>query len=248
MCPRSETVLTVDRFALPTGSALETVRQALNAHGYVHLRQVVPSTLVERLTSELEAAAAVPSPRAAADFLRDARGKVVCGFGVDKYNDFIYDLARRPEVLAFASGLVSSGVIPLKAEYFAKPGPGAAAVPPHQDQAFHNSHFDDEMALALWCPLTPIGLGDSPLEFGRPAVAPWRLLPHLPHDSPGCDLRLSVAAYPEHFIPVPVRPGDLIVYHAYAVHRTAAKAGSAPWKAFVMNFRSSPYRALPDRQ
>lgn len=236
MSPRSNR-----EFYLPAGPELEGAAEQLYREGFVLLKQVLPVALIKELQDELELVSGAVAEDSRAMISFDADDEVLSLHGLDKYSEMVFDVTREPALIGLAEGLLRQPAIPFLTEYFAKPSAGAAATPPHQDQVFYNSHFDDELAITFWCPLTEVTLDDAPLEYGRPATDLWNLLPHGASSAPNFSRELA-EGFPPSYVPVPASPGDIVVHHAFAVHRTRVKSGEGPRQAFAMNFRSSPVR------
>lgn len=228
-----------------TDSEVEQARTALFSAGYCHLRQVLPALVVETLAREVRrlSAKAVSERRQTGWFYNDD-GELVGAQNLDQFSDEIFRLARTRGLTELAERLVGGGrCVPFLTEYFGKPARRSTPTPTHQDQVFYRRFFDGELGLTLWCPLIDIGPADAPLEYAVPNAMPGQYLEHGDSDTFGAEI-----TNPERFTfrTVTASSGDIIVHHAYSIHRSAPNtSGSTDRAAVAFSYRTSQVRTWP---
>lgn len=214
------------------------------SEGHSVFRGVLPDALVAALRAEFFQVADRARKTDPASLATDECGKVMSIGGLDRLSELIFDLARHEGLLAIVTFLLGRGVLPFRIEYVAGVSE-RLAIPAHQDQAVFETHFDDELAVTLWCPLTrPWG---APLEYGTPApplvAAPGALLPHRPYPTRVERFSHRLVSDPStRFQPVDVAPGDILIHHAYAIYRSVADGRNRDQLALTINYRTSPFR------
>jgi hypothetical protein len=204
---------------------------------------------VAALRAEFAAAADLARGIEPASLATGEGGEVLWMGGLDRFSELVFDLARHESLLVLVTALLGRGALPFRADFLADAG-ARSTIPPHQDQAGFQEHFDDELAVTLWCPLT--GPPAAPLEYGVPAPAPGSLLPHRPYPIGVERFRHQLVSDPStSYEPVEVGPGDILVHHACAVYRGAGVAGGAAsgegspppgGLVLALNYRTSPFR------
>ena len=219
-------------------------RRSLLDKGYVVFEKLLDPDGVARVLEELQQIMNRPYGSDDCTVLRDEHGFVAVMNGLDKASDFLFDLARRPELLSMAEGLLAKRVVPLHTEYFAKPplrpsNESPVLFPSHQDHAFYHNHFGNEMAISVWIALDDVTVERGAVEFGSPAQI--RLLPHRNSAYFGFGQEL-VDEDGFTFEPVPVPRGGALIHHSFAVHRSGSNRTPNLRRAVVFNYRGSDFR------
>jgi hypothetical protein len=228
-----------------TDTEVEVARTALFSAGYCHLRQVLPAPVLGTLSREVRRLSenAVTERRQTGWFYNDD-GDLVGAQNLDQFSDEIFRLARTRGLTAIAERLVGGArCVPFLTEYFGKPARRSAPTPTHQDQVFYRRFFDGELGITLWCPLVDIGPADAPLEYAAPNAVPGQYLEHGDSDTFGAEI-----ANPGRFTfrTVTAARGDIVVHHAYSIHRSAANtSGSRDRAAVAFSYRTSQVRTWP---
>lgn len=220
---------------------LERARSHLWTHGWTVIQQVVPPTVLEALTEEVDRLLSSVPLGVRSTSATDDRGQALVMNGLDARSEFLFDLSRTERFLGLAQTLLGKAAIPIHTEYFGKPGRGAEPTPPHQDQVFYENHFDDEPAITIWTPLQDVVDGGGALEYGTPCPPPRDLLPHRKSTSIDFGAELEDAS-PYAFVPVPVPRGACLVHHSYVVHRSGATMRDRARHVVAFNYRGSSYR------
>jgi hypothetical protein len=227
--------------AIPSGEALRRARDQLWRDGWTLLPDVVPAPVVDALNGEANRLLAEVRPGVERQSATDEDGGVLVMNSLDAHSELLFDFARTDAFLRLAEVMLGKAPMPVHSEYFGKPGAGAEPTPPHQDQVFYESHFNDEPAITFWIPLQDVLLGEGAMEYGSPCPAPGKLLPHRKSAAVEFGAQLvDAAGYT--FTPVPVPRGGCIVHHSYAVHRSGPMTGSRPRRVLAFNYRGSSYR------
>jgi hypothetical protein len=224
----------------PTADRPELAARMLST-GRVLLPGVLPMDAVDELDRLLMDLAAAADPADGKTVVLDAHGRVGSVHGLDRHSEEVFDLARHPDLRQLAVDLLGRRVAPFLTETYQHPA-SAAARPPHQDQAFRQEHFDDEVAVGFWIPLTPITADDAPPEFARPCPQPYDLLPHRELGDRVFDEKELRADPSELYDAVLAEPGDLLAYHAYAIWRVRPGQPGRPRRVFTSHYRTSPER------
>lgn len=214
-------------------------RKALLDDGYLVLPEFLDDDGVAVLIAEIDTLINEHDPGRGYLMLRDANGFPVAMNRMDRVSDLLFDLAREPALIDVASVLLDKPAISLHTEYFAKAATQGPAVPAHQDHAFYEAHFAEELAVSLWVALDEVTEDGSALEYAT--KSPFHLLPHRPSPAPDFDYELADPAGLE-FRPVAVRRGGCIAFHSFAIHRVSPNRSGRPRRALVFNYRGSPYR------
>lgn len=227
--------------AVPPDDILQTARDELWGQGWTLLPRVLPSPLIDALTSEVDRLLAEVPTGVGSRSATDDGGGVLTMNGLDGRSELLFDLARSEALLGMAEFLLAKAAMPIHIEYFGKPRAGAAATPPHQDQIFYQDHFNDEPAITFWLPLHKVAVGHGVLEYGSPCPPQGCLLPH--RSSAAIDFGAELVdptAYT--YVPAPVPRGGCLVHHSYVVHRSGPMAYDRPRQVFAFNYRGSSYR------
>src|SRR5690606_39873842 len=82
-------------------------------------------------------------------FSRDWSSDVCSSDLIDNISDYFYDFARHSYFSKLSEIFLNKKTTVLFCEYFNKSSLNGSFSPPHQDQAYYNEHFSDELALAF---------------------------------------------------------------------------------------------------
>ena len=158
---------------------------------------------------------------------------------VDKVSDLLFDVARGPAIMGAAEKALGGPVVPLHAEFFAKPPDSDFVSPPHQDQIFYQSHFADELAVVVWIALTEVTLDAAPLQYYSPPNL--ELLPHATSGHGDFDYELETPP-PGTPTSVALNAGDAVIHHAFVIHQAARNRSPDARIAIGFNYRTSEWR------
>ena len=212
------------------------LRHALNRDGYVVARSVLPAAAVETVLSECRgvlrlqaerhriAGAAKEGPdfdSVLADLFRASMGSYLAAAKLTQYLPSLHRLGADGPVLDLVRALgidrpviSTRPVVHIVSEDLKVPG-GYHRTPPHQDWRSVQGSVD---ALVAWVPLVPVDARSNALEVA-PGSHRLGLLPTVPHPfgTSVSDPRIADDA----FVPIDVKPGDVVVFSMLLVHRTA---------------------------
>ena len=166
--------------------------------------------------------------------------------GFEVAGELVDELVALDPLLTLARALLGVECVPVRTEYFGSPGRITGPGPARQDQAFHAREVTGELTVTLWCPLFDVGADDGVREYAFPNAVPGQLLEHVDPPAPGA---CSELPNPERFTfrPVPLRCGDIVAHHAYAVHRSGPNRSGRHGGAVALSYRSSAHRMWPPR-
>lgn len=153
---------------------------------------------------------------------------------LDAYSEYIFDLARSVHLKDCAEDLLGGPVMSIRNAYRHAPMHHCMEAP-HQDQAFFDAHFQDELAITFWIP----AFGSAPLRmrFATPPGPVGLLLAHESVDDIHETARLTDQSELD-MKTVEVSAGECLVHHAFAVHQAVP-----PYSAFTFTYRESNYLA-----
>lgn len=213
-------------------------KSALWSNGWVVLKNFISDDLINLLDQEAKSLQEnIPEGKFPTSVTNED-GKLLVMNSLDNKSEFIFDLCRDKMFIDAAEMLCGKAVVPIHAEMFSKPQPGTPPTPPHQDQIFYEEHFDDEIAITFWCPLDNVSHGDGALEYAK--TTENRLLPHRLSDSIDFGKEI-IDSSGFQFEPVYLEKGDVVIHHAYTIHRSGRIENSRPRRAFAFNFRTSSF-------
>jgi hypothetical protein len=211
------------------------------ADGWTVLPGFLPELVLDALNAEADRLLAAAAAGVDRNFVMAPAGGVLVMSGLDARSELLFDLARTSAFMKVTEFLLEKAAMPIHIKYFGKPGRGAEATPPHQDQVFYDSHFNDERAITFWCPLQEVPVASGALQYQTPALDYGVLLPHLTSDTVDFSAEM-VDATSGDYTPVPVARGSVLVHHSYAAHRSGGMAVDAPRQVFAFSYRGSAYR------
>jgi hypothetical protein len=226
---------------VPSAETLRAARDQLWTDGWTVLSGFLPELALEALNAEADRLLAGAPAGVNRSSATDQVGGVLVMNSLDARSELLFDLARTPAFMEVAEFLLQKAVMPIHIEYFGKPGRGAKPTPPHQDQVFYNSHFNDERAITFWCPLQDVPVASGALQYRIPALEYGVFLPHRTSDTVDFGAELVDATGWDYTL-APVDRGSCLVHHSYAVHRSGGMAVDAPRRVFAFNYRGSAYR------
>jgi len=158
---------------------------------------------------------------------------------IDTPSDLFFEIARDPILLSIAEKYAKKKVTPLYVEYFNKPKFCNDWTPPHQDHAFYQDHFDDELGITFW-----IALDDCDETNGCMHMKPTNgriLLKHKPANTLGfgkqlCDEKL------QSYTSISLKSGDALIHGSFTPHYCPANKTARSRRAIAVSFRTSEYR------
>ena len=214
-------------------------RARLREEGVIAFPRFVDDATVSTIRAEIARLIVGHGPASTYGVFRNARGSVLVANQLDRESDVLFDLARSPELLAFAADMLGMSAISLHVEFFDRPIDQPDATPPHQDQVFYREDVGCAFAVSFWIALDDLTEESGLVEYARPV--PSVLLPH--DRSPSVDFSYQLAD-PSGFSfrRVHVPRGGCIVHHSYVVHRSGTNQSGRPRWAVVFNYRGSPTR------
>lgn len=207
--------------------------------GYAAIPNFISEEGIRQLLEEIEHLAKIHTPESPFMLARNKYGDILVMNRLDKMSDYLFDLARSEKLIDLSTRMIGKAVIPLHVEYFSKPASNSTATPPHQDQIFYNSHFDDELAISFWIALDDVEHDSGALEYAT--NLPNTVHPHVKSPSIDFDYELADADTYE-FTRVPIRRGDCIAHSSYAIHKTQVNTSGKIRRAIAFNYRGSSYR------
>lgn len=158
---------------------------------------------------------------------------------IDTPSNLIFDCARHPTFVSLAEFFARKRVTPLYAEYFNKPPRSNLPSPLHQDHAFYNEHFPDELGVTFW-----IALEDCNPSNGCMHVRPQseRILhPHRKSQVPGFAYELENQDLKD-LVAVPLKAGDVLLHGSFTPHYCPPNKSRRSRMALAISFRTSEYR------
>jgi len=167
-------------------------------------------------------------------------------FRMAVHDEFFKNLASHPKLVAIAKSLVGEDVKLLQSMALVKP-PGTGQKRWHQDNAYFRLHPNKVMA--FWIALDP-----SMVENGCMHVVPGShkkgVVPHAvpPEIIANKDVRVSdrhiyytLVNLPakEEVVPLPMKPGDALVFHGELFHWTPPNVTKQPRRALQYHYATS---------
>lgn len=235
----------IERMRVPTPSELDWLHAELLCDGFAVIPAVLPRDLTNRLRDEVRT---FGHSSAAGDsaWRRDHAGPVSSWPGFGQTSELVDELVHLEPMTTLAQALLGVECVALRAEYFGTCGRTTEPTKAWQDQAFYAGHVMGELTVTLWCPLSDVGADDGGPEYASPNAVPGQLLEHVDAPSPQAGSELPD---PERFSfrPVPLRCGDVVAHHAYAIRRNCPNRSGRNDGAIALSYRSSAYRTWPPR-
>lgn len=158
---------------------------------------------------------------------------------IDTPSDLIFKIGRDSLLFSIAEEIGKKKVTPMYSEYFSKPPKSKCETPVHQDQAFYEKHFNDELGITFWIALT-----DCDGNNGGMHIRPNQdrvLLPHVKSNVLGFGYQM-VDQSKDDFIEIRLNKGDALVHCAYTPHFCHPNKSSKQRRAIAITFRTSQYR------
>lgn len=208
--------------------------------GYSTISNLVTKSCVEELKEEILRLQEVAKP----DWLEKNSAKCdedryLVIRSVDTPSDMLFSFARKAELIQIVEEFAGMRVTPLYVEFFDKPPFSNLPTPPHQDHAFYNSHFPDELGVTIW-----LALDDCDEENGCMMVAPNRERQLLPHrSSPATGFGLELCDKPQDaMVPICLETGSALVHGSYTIHACNGNNSGRSRRALAFSYRTSSYR------
>jgi phytanoyl-CoA hydroxylase len=143
-------------------------------------------------------------------------------------------LARDPRVLDVVAALLGPNIMLYYSMFMMKPPRQGFAAPWHQDFAF----FVHNRARLLAC---QVYIDDSTIENGCVNVVPgshkFGLLNHFKDDVFVDHVQGDVSAYDAQAVPVPMRAGGMVIWHALTLHASAPNRSEKPRRGIVFEYK-----------
>lgn len=158
---------------------------------------------------------------------------------IDTPSDIFFSAGRSQILIDLAEIFARKSVTPLYSEYFNKPPFSNCCTPVHQDHAFYNEHFPDELGVTFWVPLE-----DCDEENGCMHVAPsvrGKLFEHVSSNALGFAYEMS-DQNTHGFSAIRLRAGDALLHDSYTPHYCPPNRSSRGRPAIAISFRTSDYR------
>lgn len=143
-------------------------------------------------------------------------------------------LARDRRILDVVEALIGPNIMLYYSMFMMKPPRQGFAAPWHQDFAF----FVHNRARLLAC---QVYIDDSTLENGCVNVVPGShklgLLNHFRGDSFADHVQGDVSEFDARAVPVPMRAGGMLIWHALTLHASAPNRSEKPRRAIVFEYK-----------
>jgi hypothetical protein len=222
---------------------LFTARAEMLDNGFFRFDHFINKRAITVFLNEVDMLARQATANNHYSVLRSAQGDVRFMKRLDNESDLFFDFARHPILLQLAESLLDKPVISLRVDYFASVGKAddRVAIPLHQDQGSFYEHFRREMALSFVIALDEDEKSGVAVEYGQPS--PIRLLKHAPSTVLGIEHELASLPRGLNFKQVQIPQGGCAVHHSFAIHRVVENKGNGLWRALILKYRGSPYRA-----
>ena len=244
-------IRSIERVRVPTPSELDWLHAELLCDGFAVIPAVLPRDLTNRLREEARIFGQVRptganGTTAAAAWRRDNAGSASTWPGFGQTSELVDELVHLEPLVTLAQALLGVECVPLRTEYFGSSGRTDEPTMAWQDQAFYAGHVQGELTVTLWCPLSDMGADDGAPEYASPNAVPGQLLEHVDAPSPQAGSELPHAERFS-FRPVPLRCGDIVAHHAYAIRRNGPNRNGRNGGAIALSYRSSACRTWPPR-
>jgi hypothetical protein len=234
---------------VPTASELDWLHAELLCDGFTVIPAVLPRDLTNRLREEVRTFAQNGANGARGrveGWRRDGAGSAPSWPGFGQTSELVDELVHLEPLVTLAQALLGVECVPLRTEYFCPSARTTEPTRPWQDQVFHVGQATGELTVTLWCPLADVGADDGGPEYASPNAVPGQLLEHVDASSPHAGSELPHAERFS-FRPVPLRCGDIVAHHAYAIRRNGPNRSGRNGGAIALSYRSSAYRTWPPR-
>jgi hypothetical protein len=208
--------------------------------GYAVIHRLLTKVEVAQLIGEVEAVRRNGDPCwLQLNSARTEGGEYLVIRSIDIRSDLIFQLGRNPVLIALAEKFARKRVTPLYVEFFDKPPRCGAATPLHQDHAFYNEHFPDELGITFW-----IALEDCDDSNGCMHVRPQsisQLYPHLRSNQLGFGFEMQDQDL-QGLVPLPLGAGGAILFGSFTPHFCPPNLSDRSRMALAVSFRTSEFR------
>lgn len=170
---------------------------------------------------------------------RTERGEFIVIRSIDTPSDLFFQLGRDRVLCKIAEEIGQKKVTPMYSEFFSKPPESESGTPVHQDQAFYEKHFNDELGITFWVALDPCDKSN-----GGMCVRPTEhriLLPHEKSNALGFGYQMKDQSKCG-FVEIALERGDALLHCAYTPHFCHPNSTAFPRRAVAITFRTSQYR------
>ena len=218
--------------------------QQYRDQGYLVLPGLISREVVDRvfteITAVIERRPAVPDELI--QYEPDTRGRpwtenseldVRKLFRLVKHLDFFRELASGPALLSIARTLLGPKLMLAQSMLLMKPPHTGGPKVWHQDNGYFE--LDPPACFGFWIACDP-----TDVDNGCMHIVPGSHLKGLqPHAGAGDDYGLAVLPRPEVIRPVPLQPGDALVFHCELFHHTPANRTARRRRAIQYHYMSA---------
>jgi len=160
---------------------------------------------------------------------------------LDRHDDYFRDLLNDSPFIGVAEALLGARAVGQHLSLVRKPPRVGKETPPHQDAYY--ARIRPLEAVTLWLPLDAATEYNGCLRY-QPGSQRGPLRSHGPSGVFGFVFAISDYSEADRAreVPVPVRPGDLLVHHCMTIHRADANDGSHDRRALSLLYYSERAR------
>ncbi|MEC9041041.1 MAG: phytanoyl-CoA dioxygenase family protein [Pseudomonadota bacterium] len=208
--------------------------------GYSVIRSLASNKLVSEIIAEIDRIIETSDSKwLNFNSAKTGKDEYIVIRSIDTPSDMLFRLGRDSLLVELAEEIGGKKVTPMYSEYFAKPPRSNCETPVHQDQAFYEEHFNDELGITFW-----IALDDCDENNGGMHVKPTEsrtLLPHVKSDMLGFKYQMK-NQIKDGFVAIKLEKGDALVHCAYTPHFCEPNTTIRARRAIAITFRTSQYR------
>jgi hypothetical protein len=218
----------------------EDIRSVDGERGFDIIPKFLTPQAVETVRAEIaKLISDMPEKWIEKNCVKNLNGEVLVMRCLDTASEFVFRFARHPLFSRLSEQFGKKKTVPLYVEYFNKPAHCLDVTPPHQDQAFYEGHFSDELGITFW-----IALDVCRTESGCLFVCPTRervLYNHKLSNARGFTVELE--SMPEAtFTPIELDAGGCLVHGAFTPHFSTENHTNHQRRAIAISYRTSEYR------
>lgn len=177
------------------------------------------------------------------DTLPDGSRRVRNLWRLDKHDAYFAAFANRPEILRMAAVMVNGEAEVAGAETFSKPALVGSVVPHHQDNAYFNLVPPD--CFTLWIALDPSTIENGCVYY-VPGSHNGQRLPHVASGVLGNSMKADQVPADLKEVPAVLAPGDAVIHHCMAIHRSEPNRSTQSRLALVIVYRAKHCKVDPE--
>lgn len=220
--------LTTANFRL-NGDQLE----AYHRDGFVLIENVFSQTELETITHEIE--------RLRTEKSEDATNQkdVILRLGLK--SELTRQMCRDERIISLLQDIVKPGIAIYSAKLFEKTPYDTQICHWHQDDAYYTQHSECACRMSAWIPLQ-----DCDETNGCVWVVPGshkqglRSANMIGDDTGHCELAFAHgSAEVEGAVPVPMKAGTVLFFHALTAHRSLGNETGGPRRAFIISYQDA---------